>query len=95
MAKGDFEQMVSVTIKKDDDLSFYATVKLKFVHDPKWGADADGNRGVPRDILNDFEIVKVIDSIEGNDIMLLDWLESAIEKKVVEGDYEVETDERE
>lgn len=52
-----------------DGRDIYVHMRAEFHHDPKHGADRDGNRGIPQDFLDDVSILFAEDD-EANSVDL-------------------------
>ena len=44
-----------------NDMEYIAKVKIYWSHDPDYGSDRDGNRGIPKDRIDKTEIEEVVD----------------------------------
>lgn len=68
-----------------EDVEYFVTYEEKLIFDPSYGADADGNRGVPQWFVDDMNIVSVLDIDNGKNINIDD----DNNKKLIEAIYDL------
>jgi hypothetical protein len=66
-----------------DDKDYYSEGVVDFITDKIYGADSDGNRGMERTVVNNFDIDEVFDR-EGNFVDITPEMYTAIREKVYE-----------
>lgn len=72
-----------------DDVEYTAQVEYEFIYDPKWGADADGNRGIPMTDIECSDVESIYDETNKKDIKEKDLsknAQKAMEKAIDEFD---------
>ena len=66
-----------------DEKDFTATGTVDFITESNYGADADGNRGIEKTYIDDWDIVEVVDS-EGKTVDLTVEMFHEIREKLLE-----------
>jgi len=77
-----------------NDEEYTANLTITIVSDPNYGADADGNRGVYREDIDDYTINSVADE-NGKDVEITDEIRSAVDDAFDNEDIDSTPPERE
>jgi hypothetical protein len=77
---------LTIEVEEGEDIKKYvAEVKVTMSHDSDYGADADGNRSVPMDFIDDIEIERVTDE-DGKEVTIKEYIRQAVNDRVDDAD---------
>jgi len=70
------------------EVEYKVELDVRIVYDAQYGADADGNRGMPQTFIDDYKIVHVEDSLKREwDLKKLpEWMDDAINSELDDAD---------